>query len=288
MADVLHQGLGAGASDFADDAGSYGNSFSQCQRRGSRFSLDFDVLGRVVHDADADVIVVKILLNLTHDIAHHLLGIFAGNGRLGDVVEEGEMAGPALLLGKEARIFNSHADLAGRGFHDLQVTGFEPVFALGTESGHHPRGLSAEQDGSRADGLRRARRNKLHAKFQANLLEVTANHQRLASADDVLGKGIAEGPRPLGEDTSTFDLQLEANLVVLLEGDIKGSSVENLAEFNLHRAQNLVPVEMGTDSLTDLGEQFVFFRAPLGLVHDDIVFEGESDLQGQPDQQTQI
>ncbi len=78
------------------------------------------------------------------------------------------------------------------------------------------------------------------------------------------------------------------NLVFFLEGDVEIGGVENLAELRLHRAQHFVLVEMGTDGLPDLGEQFVFFGSALGFVHYDVVFEGQRDLQRQTDEQPQI
>ncbi len=45
---------------------------------------------------------------------------------------------------------------------------------------------------------------------------------------------------------------------------------------------------MRTDGLPDLGEEFVFLSSPLRLMHDDIVFQCQRNLQCQPDEQLQI
>ena len=46
-------------------------------------------------------------------------------------------------------------------------------------------------------------------------------------------------------------------------------------------AQDLVLVQARADGLPDLGEQFGFLGSPVRIVGDDIVFEGETQLQRQ-------
>ena len=45
---------------------------------------------------------------------------------------------------------------------------------------------------------------------------------------------------------------------------------------------------MRTDCLPDLSEQLVFFGSALRLVHHDIIFQRQCNLQRQPNQQTQV
>ena len=52
--------------------------------------------------------------------------------------------------------------------------------------------------------------------------------------------------------------------------------------------QNLVLIEPRADGLSDLGEQRKFLGAALRVVHDRIIFQGQADLQCQPDQQSQV
>ena len=94
--------------------------------------------------------------------------------------------------------------------------------------------------------------------------------------------------RALGQESAPFSTSSsKLNVVAFLEGDVEIGSIENLAQFLLDGAQNFVLVEARTDGLADLGEQFVLFGPPLGVMHDDVVFESQADLQGQSDQQPQ-
>ena len=94
----------------------------------------------------------------------------------------------------------------------------------------------------------------------------------------MFGQSIANPARALGKNDAAFDLQLEMNLIFFLKCDVESAGVENLAQFDLYRAQHFVLVEMRTDGLPDLGEQLVFLGSPLRFVHHDIVFEGQRDL----------
>ncbi len=119
-------------------------------------------LVRIVHDADADVIVAEVFLDLAHDVGHHLLGVLAGNRHFRNVVEERQMAGAALLLGKQARILDRHSQLAGRGLHDFQVPRLELQFPLGAQRRHHSRrlyrqGKSARRKTTAPDAQARSR-----------------------------------------------------------------------------------------------------------------------------------
>ena len=63
------------------------------------------------------------------------------------------------------------------------------------------------------------------------------------------------------------------------------AGVENLSQFDLDGAENFVLVETRADGLSDLGEQFVFFGAAVGVVADDVVLEREAELQREADHQ---
>ncbi len=61
--------------------------------------------------------------------------------------------------------------------------------------------------------------------------------------------------------------------------------IKNLPELGLNRAQDFVLIETRTDRLTDLGQQFIFLRAPVRVMADDVVFEREPELQRQANHQ---
>jgi hypothetical protein len=92
----------------------------------------------------------------------------------------------------------------------------------------------------------------------------------------------------LGQDNSVFDLQLKANFVSLLQGNIEIAGVKDLAKLFLNRAQHLILIKPRTDGLPDLRQQLVFFGSSLGIVHDHVIFQRQADLQRQTDEQSQI
>ena len=47
-------------------------------------------------------------------------------------------------------------------------------------------------------------------------------------------------------------------------------------------------IQSRTDRLADLRQQLIFLGAPLRVVHDHVIFQRQSDLQSQADQQPQI
>ena len=82
--------------------------------------------------------------------------------------------------------------------------------------------------------------------------------------------------------------QFEANVVPILEGYIKIAGIEDLSQFLLQGAQNLVLVQARADGLSNLGKQFELFGSPLSVVHYHVVLKRKSDLQRQTNQQPQI
>ena len=97
---MLYQGAFAGTGHAAENAGSQRNPLAHGVGRRSSFGLDLDFFGAVVEQADADVIETEILLNLCDDLGQHVHRIVAGDGGAGDVIQEGQLAGAALLVGK--------------------------------------------------------------------------------------------------------------------------------------------------------------------------------------------
>ena len=73
-----------------------------------------------------------------------------------------------------------------------------------------------------------------------------------------------------------------------MEGHVEIRGVKNLPKFFLNRAQHFVLVQARADGLSDLGEELIFLGAALSVVHYDVVFQRESDLQRETDQQAQI
>src|SRR5689334_8281890 len=97
---VLNQRRLAGARHLAEYADTERDALAQGFGGSPRFRLDFNVLGDAIEDADADVIETKVFLNFGDDLRQHLLRRFAGDGRLGDIVEKSELARTSLLLGE--------------------------------------------------------------------------------------------------------------------------------------------------------------------------------------------
>ncbi len=57
------------------------------------------------------------------------------------------------------------------------------------------------------------------------------------------------------------------------------AGIEDLSQFDLDGAKDLVLIEAGTDRLPDLRQQFVLFRSTMGVVTDYVIFQGEPQLQ---------
>src|SRR6266852_7872043 len=115
LTSILYKGASASAGNATEDSCPHRDSLTQRQRGGSSLGFDLDVLGGVVHNPDANVVVVEVLLDLAHDVAHHLLSVLTRNRGLRDGVEKCQMLGAALLLGEQASIFHGHAELDGGG-----------------------------------------------------------------------------------------------------------------------------------------------------------------------------
>src|SRR5207253_103233 len=118
------------------------------------------------------------------------------------------------------------------------------------------------------------------ANWQARRLSLAKS---LAGADDVIRQSIAGFARALGLHFAVHDLQFKPDLITFLKGDIELAGIENLSEFLLNRPQDFILVEPGADCLTDLRQQLEFFCTPLGVMHHDVVFQREPNLQSEPD-----
>ena len=77
-------------------------------------------------------------------------------------------------------------------------------------------------------------------------------------------------------------------MIAFLKRNVEVAGIEDLSKFFLNRAQDFVLIEARADGLADLGQQFVLLGAALRVVHDDVVFERQADLQGQADQQAEV
>ncbi len=81
----------------------------------------------------------------------------------------------------------------------------------------------------------------VYAQPLAGFLQVGADQQRLAGANDVFSQAIGQLARALGQHLAFFDFQLEADGLAFLERDIEVAGVENLAQLFLHRSAALRP-----------------------------------------------
>jgi hypothetical protein len=97
-------------------------------RRGAGLGLDFNFLGSVIEQADADVIEAEVLLDLSDNLAQHVHGIVAGNRHARDVVEKCQLPRTPLFLGEQARILDRNRYLAGGGHQDVEIALFEHEF----------------------------------------------------------------------------------------------------------------------------------------------------------------
>src|SRR5581483_4301477 len=205
-----------------------------------------------------------------------------------NVIEESELSRAPLFLGEEPGILHGNRNLARRGLHDFQIALLEDEFAIGAH-GHHDAGrFACQEDRSTTETLCRLPRHERDTQLFPGPLQVGANQERLACAEHVLRQAISGFAGTLRQHLSALQFQLEADFVALLKGDIKSAGLEQLPELFLDGPQDLLLVEPGADGLPDFGQQLVFLCAPLGIVHDYIVFERESQLQRQSDQQPQV
>ena len=108
---VLYECHFIAASYSAQDAGPQRHSFPQRVGSGTRFRSDLDVFGRVIQDADTDVVELKVLLDFRDNLRQHLLGIFTGDGGLGNIIQKTQLAGAPLFFAKQTRILHSHRNL---------------------------------------------------------------------------------------------------------------------------------------------------------------------------------
>src|SRR6185369_5350688 len=124
--------------------------------------------------------------------------------------------------------------------------------------------------------------------FFTGCFQLGTDQEWLAGTDDVFGQAVTDGTGALGQDLSVLYFELEVNFVAFLKRDIEIAGVKDLPEFNLNGAKDLVLVEVRTDCLPNLSEEFVLLCAALGVVHDDVVFQRQTDLKREADQQPEI
>src|SRR5580698_5398280 len=104
----LYQSPLAGSRYSSEDAHAEWNSRAHSFRGDAGFGLDFDVFANVIENADTDVIEAEGFLDVTDNLQQHLFGVSTGDGSLGNIIEKCELAGTALLLGEEPRVFHCH------------------------------------------------------------------------------------------------------------------------------------------------------------------------------------
>ncbi len=164
----------------------------------------------------------------------------------------------------------------------------EGVLALRVHRRHDSGRAASQQDGRTTKTLGGARRYIGDAQPLPRFLQFRADQQRLPAADDELAQAIGQFARALGQNLALLHFQFEADLIAFLKRNVEVGGVENLAQFLLHRAHNFILIQPRADRLSDLGEQREFLGAALRIVHDRIIFQGQANLQRQPDQQTQV
>src|SRR5258708_38502622 len=113
----------------------------------SGFRANFNFFGCIVENADADVVELEILLNVSNDFCEHLLAVLAGDRRFGDIVKKGKLPGPTLLFAEEDGVLDGHGDLPGSGFQHIQIALLEYMLLPGAQGDHHSRGSSVHHDG---------------------------------------------------------------------------------------------------------------------------------------------
>ncbi len=111
------------------------------------------------------MIVAEVLLDLAHDVSHHLFGVFARDRHFRNAVEKREVPGAALLFGEQARILDGYSQLTGGGLHHLEVPVQELRFPLRTQRRHHSHGFTAQKNRHGAERAGRTRRHEIHSQF---------------------------------------------------------------------------------------------------------------------------
>ncbi len=211
----IHHGHFASAGHPSHNPRGDGNLLSFFARGSSGLDLDLNLFGRIVENADADVVEAKILLDVADDFGQHLLGVFAGNRSLGNAVQERKLARTALLFAEQPGVFNGHRNLAGGGLQHVQVARLEDVFVGGAQGNHDPGGLSVHQDGRGTERFRGRCRLGGYAQPLAHMLEIGANQQRLPGAQNVFGQSVIGLALPARPKLSVFHFQMEGNRVAL-------------------------------------------------------------------------
>ena len=277
---MLYEGTFTGARHAAQNAGPQRDAPAYNVSGRSRFGLHFDFFGAVVEQADANVIETEILLNLSDDLAQHVHRIVARYGSARDVVQECELPGAALLIGKQSSILHGDRYLPRRRCQYVEIALLKNKFAVGIHRDHNPGGFIAHENRHRDQALRRAPRKMADAKIRSGCLQFGADQQGFAGSNHVLAKSISKFTSALGQNAIIPDFKFKVEFVSLLKCDVKVAGVKNLAQLDLNGAKDFVLVETRTDRLPDLGQQLVLFCTAMGVVTDHVVFEGEAQLQG--------
>src|ERR1700733_15075772 len=118
-----------------------------------------------------------------------------------------------------------------------------------------------------------------NAQPRPRCLQVRTDEQRLPGANHIFGEGVVEFSRALRKHSTIFYFQLETYLISLLKSDVEVAGVKNLPQFTVDGAQDLILIESRTDRLSDLGEQLVLLGAAVSVVRNQVVVEGQAELQ---------
>jgi len=119
------------------------------------------------------------------------------------------------------------------------------------------------------------------AQILPRVLQIGADEQGFAIANDKLGECVAQFAAPFGQDAIFSHLEFEPDLFALLKRDVEMAGIEDLPQFALDGAENLVLIEARADCLADIRQQFVLFRAAVSVVADHVVFESQAQLQSE-------
>ena len=193
---------------------------------GAGFSTDFNILGRVVENADSDVIELECLLDFFDDLSQHFFGILVGDCRLGDVVEESQLPGAPLFFRKQPGVLDSYRDLPCRRLHDFQIALIESEFPRAAHRNHNASYMARDKNGRAAERQSGTRGNIGDAEPRSCALQLGTDQQRLPRAQNIFRESVRGFSRAFGHDDAILDFELKANFFAFAKGDIKIARIE--------------------------------------------------------------
>ena len=156
----MNQGSFAGAGDPAENSGAEREfAYPSAKRGKSGLGANFDVLGGVVHDADADVVEAESSFECRPTMSASICSASSLEIAVFEIVlTKANWRERRCSSAEKTGIFDGNRNLASRGLHDFQIALFEDVFPLGAHGDHHAGGLASEQDRRAAERLCRTPR----------------------------------------------------------------------------------------------------------------------------------